>query len=135
MKRWWGRHFRFLPCVTSANMAALLSPSRGCRKRLRLPGGSLGAPSWRGSARLSGSTAVYDVVVAGGGLVGTAMAAALGHDVHLRDKKILLLEARPRKMSERLPESYSNRVSAITPGSTTFLSSKYSIHQFPGDML
>ncbi|KAJ7344982.1 hypothetical protein JRQ81_000932 [Phrynocephalus forsythii] len=77
----------------------------------------------RGSASSSGSKAVYDVVVSGGGMVGTAMAAALGHDVHLRDKKILLLESRPRKVLHQLPESYSNRVSAITPGSATFLSS------------
>ncbi|KAH0620515.1 hypothetical protein JD844_021044 [Phrynosoma platyrhinos] len=118
-----------LPLVKaiSAIMAALLSPIRSfgprCRKRLCLPAGPSAGPSWRGSVRPRGSTAVYDVVVAGGGLVGTAMAAALGHDVHLRDKKILLLEARPRKMSEQLPKSYSNRVSAITTGSTTFLSS------------
>nr|XP_060614685.1 ubiquinone biosynthesis monooxygenase COQ6, mitochondrial [Anolis sagrei ordinatus] len=93
----------------------------GCRKTLGLP---LGSALGRGSARkCSGSTAVYDVVVSGGGMVGTAMAAALGHDIHLRDKKILLLEARPRKASEQLTKSYSNRVSAITPGSVTFLSS------------
>uniref|UniRef100_A0A8D0HN38 Ubiquinone biosynthesis monooxygenase COQ6, mitochondrial n=1 Tax=Sphenodon punctatus TaxID=8508 RepID=A0A8D0HN38_SPHPU len=71
----------------------------------------------------SGSGSVYDVVVSGGGMVGSAMAAALGHDVHLHDKKILLLEAGSRKMSDRLPEHYSNRVSAISPGSATLLGS------------
>ncbi|XP_051005073.1 ubiquinone biosynthesis monooxygenase COQ6, mitochondrial isoform X2 [Acomys russatus] len=75
--------------------------------------------------RWAGSTAdtVYDVVVSGGGLVGTAMACALGHDIHFRDKKILLLEAGPKKVLENLSETYSNRVSSITPGSATLLSS------------
>uniref|UniRef100_A0A8D0C1C6 Ubiquinone biosynthesis monooxygenase COQ6, mitochondrial n=1 Tax=Salvator merianae TaxID=96440 RepID=A0A8D0C1C6_SALMN len=78
---------------------------------------------WQNSVRPNGSQAVYDVVVSGGGMVGTAMAAALGHDVHFCDKKILLLEARPKKTYNELPVNYSNRVSAITPGSATLLSS------------
>ncbi|XP_006865598.1 PREDICTED: ubiquinone biosynthesis monooxygenase COQ6 [Chrysochloris asiatica] len=66
---------------------------------------------------------VYDVVVSGGGLVGAAMACALGYDIHFHDKKILLLEAGPKKVLEKLPETYSNRVSSISPGSATLLSS------------
>nr|XP_023402122.1 ubiquinone biosynthesis monooxygenase COQ6, mitochondrial isoform X2 [Loxodonta africana] len=66
---------------------------------------------------------VYDVVVSGGGLVGAAMACALGYDIHFCDKKILLLEAGPKKVLEKLPETYSNRVSSISPGSATLLSS------------
>ncbi|XP_028575843.2 ubiquinone biosynthesis monooxygenase COQ6, mitochondrial isoform X1 [Podarcis muralis] len=110
-------------------MAAVvgLSPCRGVGplfgKGLCLRSGLARSLVRRGSVRPSGSTAVYDVVVSGGGMVGTAMAAALGHDVHLSDKKILLLEARPKKVSNQLPKSYSNRVSAITPGSATLLSS------------
>ncbi|XP_059038833.1 ubiquinone biosynthesis monooxygenase COQ6, mitochondrial isoform X2 [Mustela lutreola] len=75
--------------------------------------------------RWSGAKAdtLYDVVVSGGGLVGTAMACALGHDIHFSDKKILLLEAGPKKVWEKLPETYSNRVSSISPGSATLLSS------------
>uniref|UniRef100_A0A667GQL3 Ubiquinone biosynthesis monooxygenase COQ6, mitochondrial n=1 Tax=Lynx canadensis TaxID=61383 RepID=A0A667GQL3_LYNCA len=75
--------------------------------------------------RWSGAKAdtVYDVVVSGGGLVGAAMACALGHDTHFCDKKILLLEAGPKKVWEKLPETYSNRVSSISPGSATLLSS------------
>ncbi|XP_077179313.1 ubiquinone biosynthesis monooxygenase COQ6, mitochondrial isoform X1 [Paroedura picta] len=83
--------------------------------------GSLG---WRGGpVRSRSSEAVYDVVVSGGGMVGSAMAVALGNDAHLRGKKILLLEAGPKKLTKQLPKSYSNRVSAITPGSATLLNS------------
>uniref|UniRef100_A0A8B9I4Y3 Ubiquinone biosynthesis monooxygenase COQ6, mitochondrial n=1 Tax=Anser brachyrhynchus TaxID=132585 RepID=A0A8B9I4Y3_9AVES len=66
---------------------------------------------------------LYDVVVSGGGMVGSAMAAALGHDIHFHDKKIALLEAGPRKEYGQLPERFSNRVSSISPGSATLLSS------------
>uniref|UniRef100_A0A6J0UQC2 Ubiquinone biosynthesis monooxygenase COQ6, mitochondrial n=2 Tax=Pogona vitticeps TaxID=103695 RepID=A0A6J0UQC2_9SAUR len=109
-------------------MAALVGLSRCCllgpprRQRLWLRSRPGRSPFPRGSMRASSSKAVYDVVVSGGGMVGTAMAAALGHDVHLRDKKILLLETRPRKVFNQVSENYSNRVSAITPGSATFLS-------------
>ncbi|XP_005343392.1 ubiquinone biosynthesis monooxygenase COQ6, mitochondrial [Microtus ochrogaster] len=71
----------------------------------------------------SSADTVYDVVVSGGGLVGAAMACALGHDIHFRDKKILLLEAGPKKVLEKLSDTYSNRVSSISPGSATLLSS------------
>ncbi|KAM4665038.1 ubiquinone biosynthesis monooxygenase COQ6, mitochondrial isoform 1-T3 [Discoglossus pictus] len=71
----------------------------------------------------SGAPTVYDVVISGGGMVGTAMACALGSDPHLRNKKILLLEAGQRKVSDHLPERFSNRVSAISPGSVTLLAS------------
>ncbi|KAM9067373.1 ubiquinone biosynthesis monooxygenase COQ6, mitochondrial [Sarcophilus harrisii] len=94
---------------------------------LVVPGATLGGPRLPGLRWLSGSMgteqAVYDVVVAGGGMVGTAMACALGHNIHFRDKKILLLEAGPNKVATKLPETYSNRVSSITPGSATLLSS------------
>ncbi|XP_061467702.1 ubiquinone biosynthesis monooxygenase COQ6, mitochondrial [Rhineura floridana] len=94
-----------------------------CRKSFCLRTSLVGSLVRRDSLRSNGSTAVYDVVVSGGGMVGTAMAAALGHDVHLSDKKILLLEAGPKKVANQLPKSYSNRVSAITPGSATLLGS------------
>ncbi|KAJ8793829.1 hypothetical protein J1605_019250 [Eschrichtius robustus] len=74
---------------------------------------------WAGAS----SDTVYDVVVSGGGLVGAAMACALGYDIHFCDKKILLLEAGPKKVLGKLPETYSNRVSSISPGSATLLSS------------
>ncbi|KAI1237738.1 hypothetical protein IHE44_0013824 [Lamprotornis superbus] len=45
------------------------------------------------------------------------------HDIHFHDKKIALLEAGPRKEYDHMPDSYSNRVSSISPGSATVLSS------------
>lgn len=58
----------------------------------------------------------YDVVIAGGGLVGTAMACALGSSKILSEKRILLLEGAPSK-SITLKDAYSNRVSAINHSS------------------
>ncbi|NP_001089564.1 coenzyme Q6 monooxygenase L homeolog [Xenopus laevis] len=77
----------------------------------------------QGRALSSTGPAVYDVIISGGGMVGTAMACALGSDPHLQHKRILLLEAGQRKPFDRLPESFSNRVSSITPGSATLLAS------------
>ncbi|KAM8921170.1 ubiquinone biosynthesis monooxygenase COQ6, mitochondrial [Pelodytes ibericus] len=71
----------------------------------------------------SKSPMVFDAVISGGGMVGTAMACALGSDPHLRHKKILLLEAGQKKETESLPVHFSNRVSSITPGSATLLQS------------
>ncbi|KAM4853549.1 ubiquinone biosynthesis monooxygenase COQ6, mitochondrial [Thomomys bottae] len=90
----------------AARAAACRSPLVSCRR-------------W---ARASADN-VYDVVVSGGGLVGAAMACALGHDINFHDKKILLLEAGPKKELEKLPETYSNRVSTISLGSATLLNS------------
>ncbi|XP_043553016.1 ubiquinone biosynthesis monooxygenase COQ6, mitochondrial [Chiloscyllium plagiosum] len=70
----------------------------------------------------SGPPEFYDVVISGGGMVGTAMACALAYDPNLTEKKILLLEAGNKKADGQLPELYSNRVSALTPGTAAFLS-------------
>lgn len=94
--RWW----------STAQLAARGGPLVACRR-------------WASSS----TDSVYDVVVSGGGLVGSAMACALGHDIHFHDKKILLLEAGPKKTLGKLSETYSNRVSSISPGSATLLSS------------
>ncbi|KAK3915313.1 Ubiquinone biosynthesis monooxygenase COQ6, mitochondrial [Frankliniella fusca] len=58
----------------------------------------------------------YDVIIAGGGLVGTAMACALGSSKVLSEKKLLLLEGAPSKPII-LKDAYSNRVSAINNSS------------------
>ncbi|XP_004624910.1 ubiquinone biosynthesis monooxygenase COQ6, mitochondrial [Octodon degus] len=101
-------------------MAARLAVSRCGALPAAARRGSL-VPCRRWSA--GSADAVYDVVVSGGGMVGAAMACALGHDIHFHDKKILLLEAGPKKALEKLPEMYSNRVSSVSPGSATLLSS------------
>ncbi|XP_065063236.1 ubiquinone biosynthesis monooxygenase COQ6, mitochondrial-like [Rhopilema esculentum] len=64
----------------------------------------------------------YDIVIAGGGLVGTALACLLGKDPVFQDHKILVLEAAPSmELLKHAPERYSNRVSAITPGTKGLL--------------
>ncbi|XP_062253308.1 ubiquinone biosynthesis monooxygenase COQ6, mitochondrial [Platichthys flesus] len=69
-----------------------------------------------------GENEVYDVIISGGGMVGSAMACSLGMDPNLEGKKILLLEAGNKKVMDKVPDSYSTRVSSISPGSTALLS-------------
>nr|XP_020446572.1 ubiquinone biosynthesis monooxygenase COQ6, mitochondrial [Monopterus albus] len=69
-----------------------------------------------------GKDEVYDVIISGGGMVGSAMACAIGMDPNLVSKKILLLEAGNKKVIDKVPETYSTRVSSISPGSATLLS-------------
>ncbi|XP_011696914.1 PREDICTED: ubiquinone biosynthesis monooxygenase COQ6 isoform X1 [Wasmannia auropunctata] len=64
----------------------------------------------------------YDVVVAGGGMVGTTLACAIANNRRLAGKKILLLEGSPKQ--EYTPqEQYSNRVVALNQQTRTLLSS------------
>uniref|UniRef100_A0A669DJ36 Ubiquinone biosynthesis monooxygenase COQ6, mitochondrial n=1 Tax=Oreochromis niloticus TaxID=8128 RepID=A0A669DJ36_ORENI len=65
---------------------------------------------------------VYDIIISGGGMVGSAMACSLGLDPNLEGKKILLLEAGNKKVMDKVPDTYSTRVSSISPGSATLLS-------------
>ena len=60
----------------------------------------------------------YDVLIAGAGLVGVALASALAR---LRLKVVLLDGAGPRPVPE--PDSWDTRVYAISPGSAAFLAS------------
>lgn len=71
----------------------------------------------------SGKNEVYDVIISGGGMVGAAMTCSLGMDPNLEGKKILLLEAGNKKVMDKVPDTYSTRVSSISPGSATLLSS------------
>uniref|UniRef100_A0A8C4F2C6 Ubiquinone biosynthesis monooxygenase COQ6, mitochondrial n=1 Tax=Dicentrarchus labrax TaxID=13489 RepID=A0A8C4F2C6_DICLA len=70
----------------------------------------------------SGKNEVYDVIISGGGMVGSAMACSLGMDPNLMGRKILLLEAGNKKVIDKVPDTYSTRVSSISPGSATLLS-------------
>lgn len=45
-----------------------------------------------------------------------------GMDPNLEGKKILLLEAGNKKVMDEVPDTYSTRVSSISPGSATLLS-------------
>uniref|UniRef100_A0A4W4GCA6 Ubiquinone biosynthesis monooxygenase COQ6, mitochondrial n=1 Tax=Electrophorus electricus TaxID=8005 RepID=A0A4W4GCA6_ELEEL len=65
---------------------------------------------------------VYDIIISGGGMVGTAMACSVGFDPNLQGSKILLLEAGSKKEMDKAPDVYSTRVSSISPGSATLLS-------------
>ncbi|XP_046849585.1 ubiquinone biosynthesis monooxygenase COQ6, mitochondrial-like isoform X2 [Xenia sp. Carnegie-2017] len=64
---------------------------------------------------------LYDVIIVGGGMVGSALACALGSDSKLQDKKILVLEAGDKVKLEENLGLYSNRVSTISPGSQNLL--------------
>ncbi|XP_046401845.1 ubiquinone biosynthesis monooxygenase COQ6, mitochondrial [Ischnura elegans] len=64
----------------------------------------------------------YDIIIAGGGMVGTAMACSLGRNRKFSNHKILLLEESPEKTWDLKPE-YSNRVSALGAHSKMFLDS------------
>lgn len=49
-------------------------------------------------------------------------------DPNMADKRILLLEAGHKKVMEGIPDTYSTRVSSISPGSATLLSSTVQLH-------
>lgn len=56
-----------------------------------------------------------------------------GMDPNLEGKKILLLEAGNKKVMDKVPDTYSTRVSSISPGSATLLSStvyNYNLSQY-----
>jgi len=66
-----------------------------------------------------------DVVVAGGGMVGTATALALARLSCMQQRRVVLLEAGPpptATLTSPYPAApYSNRVSALSPGSAALL--------------
>ena len=61
-----------------------------------------------------------DIVIAGGGMVGTAAAATIAKLAGLQNHKIVLLESSPRKEISLSPE-YSNRVAALSPSTVELL--------------
>lgn len=75
-----------------------------------------------GEASDAAESEIYDVIVSGGGLVGSAMASAIGSSEILSQKRVLLLEGGPPiNPKATLQEKYSNRVTALSPGSVNFL--------------
>uniref|UniRef100_A0A2A4IZL9 FAD-binding domain-containing protein n=1 Tax=Heliothis virescens TaxID=7102 RepID=A0A2A4IZL9_HELVI len=64
----------------------------------------------------------YDVIIAGGGMVGCSLACALAKDSLLSHLKVLLLEGGPNKNFELKPE-YSNRVVALNQNTKALMTS------------
>nr|XP_014103263.1 ubiquinone biosynthesis monooxygenase COQ6, mitochondrial [Bactrocera oleae] len=65
----------------------------------------------------------FDIIIGGGGLVGTALAVALGKNKVLSDKRILLLEGAPPFKGFNVEAQYGNRVSAINNNSVELFQS------------
>ncbi|XP_059053206.1 ubiquinone biosynthesis monooxygenase COQ6, mitochondrial [Achroia grisella] len=64
----------------------------------------------------------YDVIIAGGGMVGCTLACAIGKNSLLSHLKVLLLEGSPQQKYELKPE-YSNRVVALSQNTKSLMSS------------
>ncbi|XP_047536938.1 ubiquinone biosynthesis monooxygenase COQ6, mitochondrial [Vanessa atalanta] len=64
----------------------------------------------------------YDVIIAGGGMVGCALACAMGKKSLLSNLKVLLLEGSPDKKFKLKPE-YSNRVVALNQSTKSLMKS------------
>jgi len=65
----------------------------------------------------SPATEHFDIIIGGGGLVGTTLAAALAKNTTLADKRVLLLEGAPEFRGFDPSGPYQNRVSAINQNS------------------
>lgn len=61
----------------------------------------------------------YDIVIVGGGLVGSALACLIGQNPWLKQKKVLLLDSGKMRfdITTKSDSNYFNRVSAIRPSS------------------
>jgi len=66
----------------------------------------------------------YDIVICGGGMVGSAMAYALGRDEIFRNLKIALIESSPKSGKYESPAFHSNRTCALSKTTTDFFKSK-----------
>jgi len=77
---------------------------------------------WMSQRKLSSKpmSSSADVVIAGGGMVGSAAAIALSKLGSMKNKSIILLEAAPDKQI-KISSEYSNRVSALAPSSVKLL--------------
>ncbi|XP_071650284.1 ubiquinone biosynthesis monooxygenase COQ6, mitochondrial [Temnothorax longispinosus] len=96
----------------------LASLSRNCERVI--PGAI--AVSKRSYSNTAKNEETYDVVVVGGGMVGTTLACAIANNQRLANKKILLLEGNTKQ--EYTPqEQYSNRVVALNQQTRILLSS------------
>lgn len=62
----------------------------------------------------------YDIIIAGGGMIGTTLACTLGKNSRLSGKRILLLES-SKDFPYVLSEKYSNRVVSLNQGTKKLL--------------
>ncbi|XP_011057251.1 PREDICTED: ubiquinone biosynthesis monooxygenase COQ6 [Acromyrmex echinatior] len=96
----------------------LASLSRNCERVI--PGTTV--VSKKSYSTTAENEKTYDIIIAGGGMVGTTLACAIANNRRLADKKILLLENNAKQ--EYTPqEKYSNRVVALNQQTRTLLSS------------
>ncbi|ESO01334.1 hypothetical protein HELRODRAFT_121890, partial [Helobdella robusta] len=65
----------------------------------------------------------YDIVITGGGMVGSAMAASLGHSKLFEEKRILLLESGPKVLLDKTPDKYSSQVCSLSGATKDLLNS------------
>ncbi|XP_011874711.1 PREDICTED: ubiquinone biosynthesis monooxygenase COQ6 isoform X2 [Vollenhovia emeryi] len=115
--------------VQNCKMAALRETVSTCRaiysllsrnRERVIP--SVAAVSRRNYSVAAENEEPYDVIVAGGGMVGTTLACAIANNRRLAGKRILLLEGNV-KQEYTPPEQYSNRVVALNQQTRTLLSS------------
>ncbi|CAK9809070.1 Ubiquinone biosynthesis monooxygenase COQ6, mitochondrial [Anthophora plagiata] len=64
----------------------------------------------------------YDIIISGGGMVGTTLACAIANNRKLECKKVLLLES-GKKLEDKPQKQYSNRVVALNQQTYILLSS------------
>ncbi|CAB3245959.1 unnamed protein product [Arctia plantaginis] len=64
----------------------------------------------------------YDIIIAGGGMVGCTLACALAKHKLLSNLKVLLLESSPSKKTE-ISQEYSNRVVALNQNTKSLMQS------------
>nr|XP_032521539.1 ubiquinone biosynthesis monooxygenase COQ6, mitochondrial [Danaus plexippus plexippus] len=111
-----------LKCIQSKNFFCTISNNIGAISSIRRIS----------NAKEINAKGNYDIIIAGGGMVGCALACAMGKNPLLSQLKVLLLEGSPNKKFEFKPE-YSNRVVALN-GKTKSLMNSLKVWQHVENM-